>query len=289
MIRFSAAGVEFRLHALMLIMAGLAMALGVSKEMLEVMLALFAHEAAHMLAARVCGVGIEYIEIMPFGGAAHVRELYSQKGAAIIITALAGPLANGLMMLLGGALGWWELISFSHAARMIRINGMLMLFNMLPALPLDGGRVLYAATQRLVGRRTAVNIAAGMAYGLAALLAALAAAAFFTWGRMNLSFLLMAVFLVASTVTERRSALEFGAARAVESLSRLRKLPDSARLVALDADLTPEQAARYLGGRETTLFAMLKDGRLVELVGEGEMAARIMEGSSRGRDNEAFI
>ena len=279
MIRFSAAGVEFRLHVLIIIMAGLALALGVSREMPDIMLALFVHEAAHMMAARICGVEIEYIEIMPFGGAAHVRNLYSAGAAAITVTALAGPLANGLMMLTGGALGWWEILSFPQAARMIRINGMLMLFNLLPALPLDGGRVLYAAARRIAGRRSAVNIASVLAYILAGGLAFWAIWAAVMGGKLNLSFIIMAVFLTASTLSERRSALDEGAVRAVMGMCRPPKLPGRARLVALDAAAPVSAAARFLGGREVSLFAMLKGGNLVEILGENEMAGRIIAGA----------
>ena len=278
MIRLSVGSVQFRLHVLMLIMAGLALTLGVSRELLSIALALCVHETSHILAARIAGVEIEYIEIMPFGGAAHVRDLYSERGGAIVLTALAGPLANLLMMLAGAALGWWGLMRFPQAARMIRVNGMLALFNMLPALPLDGGRVLYAAAGRALGRRTAVNIAAGVAYALAALLAILAAGMYLSGGRLNISFVIMAAFLAASTWSERRSALDDGATRAIRGLCREHKLPKRAQLVALDADAPTAQAARFMGGPQATLFATIRGGHLEELLSEGDVAARIMAG-----------
>ena len=126
MIRFSAWGVEFRLHALVIIFAGLAFFLDMGRELPFVLMALGAHEAAHIAAARACGLEIEYIEIMPLGGAAHIRELYSAPGGALAIAALAGPLANGILMLAAGAMGWWRVIGFDTAGMMVRINGMLI-------------------------------------------------------------------------------------------------------------------------------------------------------------------
>ena len=241
-----------------------------------VMGALFVHETAHIVAARACGAEIEYIEIMPFGGAAKVRELYSERGWALVIVALAGPLANGIMMLAGAALGWWRVLEFGAALEMVKVNGALMAFNMLPALPLDGGRVMYAMLRRFFGRRRAVDAGAVIAYGIAALMAAWAVYGLIQGGQMNVSLVIMAVFLISSGWSERTSALDEGAGRTVMGICREKKLPGRARLVAVHADGALSRAARFLGGRETVIFAMMKEGRIVEMVGEGDAAQRML-------------
>jgi Zn-dependent protease len=106
------------------------------------------HELGHALMARRFGVGTRAITLVPFGGiAALTREPDGPTAEAAI--ALAGPAVNfGLAGLAGGlalagvpGLGW-----------LAGVNLAMGLFNLLPAWPMDGGRVLRAAWTRRMGR-----------------------------------------------------------------------------------------------------------------------------------------
>lgn len=105
------------------------------------------HELAHALAARQYGVGTRRITLFIFGGVAELEDEPPTPTAEFVI-ALAGPVAS--LALAGGflVLGPAVLIaSGSVPASMAvlwlgRINLMLALFNLVPAFPLDGGRVL---------------------------------------------------------------------------------------------------------------------------------------------------
>jgi Zn-dependent protease len=95
-------------------------------------------------------------------------------GAELLI-ALAGPAVNvAIAMVLGGilALGmlggpWADLPARSFIVSLLGINLVLAAFNLVPAFPMDGGRIFRALMSGLIGRERATMIAAGLGRGLA--------------------------------------------------------------------------------------------------------------------------
>lgn len=283
MIRFRALGTEFRMHVLTLLMAALAMALNGGAGAFAVPAAVFLHESGHLIAARLGRVPIEYVEIMPYGGAAHMADLYGAPGVLLAAVALAGPAANALGAGLLPTLARCGALSYEAEQEMIRVNVVLMLFNLMPALPLDGGRVLYAALRRWMKAETALWVCAGMAYALAGAMVVLAAWGWIAGGAVNLTLLLLPVFLVASTQSELRSARCAAVSRAVNGLCRAPELPTRAKVVAMAADTPTHRAARFLQTGETTLFAVLDGGEVREWLTPQGLAGRIVDAEDGAR------
>lgn len=129
---------------------------------------LLLHELGHALQARREGMEIEGITLWLFGGVAQFRGAFPSAGAELRI-AVAGPavsLALGLLF----SLGAWG-IAFPEAVDGVAawlgyINLVLLVFNMLPALPLDGGRVLRSLLWQARGDfRFATHVASGIGRG----------------------------------------------------------------------------------------------------------------------------
>ena len=173
-------GIELRAHWTFLLLLGLvAFAnwnLGASRVVagLAWILAIFSsvllHELAHCVVARRYGIEVEDILLIPIGGISQMRTMPKEPERELRM-AIAGPatsLALGaIAALLGVALGvrLWPptLLAGSWLARLAWLNVMLGLFNLLPALPMDGGRVLRAALSMREDRRTATRQAARIA------------------------------------------------------------------------------------------------------------------------------
>ena len=132
---------------------------------------LLLHELGHAVQARRDGMEIDGITLWLFGGVARFKGMFPSAGAEFRI-AIAGPLVSLALGLLF-ALGAWAISTRQSidgvAAWLGYINLMLLAFNLLPALPLDGGRVLRSILWHVRGdfrwaTRVAASIGRGFAY-----------------------------------------------------------------------------------------------------------------------------
>jgi Zn-dependent protease len=138
------------------------------------------HELGHSLVAQRFGVGVREIVLLPIGGVARLLS-DPKKPLHELLIALAGPLVNvvialGLFLVL--QVSPLQLFNFedlqkspptTHSLLLLLFHGnvALAVFNMVPALPMDGGRVLRALLSFVFGQVRATNITAGLAQVLA--------------------------------------------------------------------------------------------------------------------------
>jgi Zn-dependent protease/CBS domain-containing protein len=143
-------------------------------------LALFAcvvaHEFGHALAARRYGIRTPDITLLPIGGLARLERMPEQPRQEIIV-ALAGPAVNvviaAVLMLVMrthvelAALQRLDSPALDFMVRLASVNVFLVVFNLIPAFPMDGGRVLRAVLSYWFPRPRATNIAARIGQALA--------------------------------------------------------------------------------------------------------------------------
>lgn len=171
-------------------------------ELLLALLALSLHELAHVLAARGVRCAVSSVQLQPFGfvarisGATHgLRDELVIFSAGILFSAMAGCAGLSICELLGEE---HRLLTYFS-----RMNLLIAAVNMLPAPPLDGGRILRALLlkrrpmERVDGALFFVSLSAGA--GLVGLGAALLCV-----GVYNATFFTMGVFLVLAAMSERR-------------------------------------------------------------------------------------
>jgi Zn-dependent protease/CBS domain-containing protein len=143
-------------------------------------LAIFAcvvlHEFGHIAAARYFGIKTPDITLLPIGGVARLERMPEEPGQEFVI-AVAGPLVNVVIaalifVALGGSAGIEQMAQVEDPrggflVRLAGVNVFLVLFNMIPAFPMDGGRVLRAALASRMSWARATQIAASIGQGLA--------------------------------------------------------------------------------------------------------------------------
>ncbi|MHB8170631.1 MAG: M50 family metallopeptidase [Thermincolia bacterium] len=160
------------------------------------------HELAHVALALHYGFKVREVELLPFGGVARIEDFMEMDPGIETKIALAGPLANGAM--LGAALALQHYGGWNHPLLtfFIKCNIIMAAFNLLPALPLDGGRIYRAFLAPRIGLKNATEAAAGMAKGIAILLFILGSGGLYL-GLTDLSFLVIVAFLYYASVKER--------------------------------------------------------------------------------------
>lgn len=118
-------------------------------------LSVLLHELAHSVVARSRGIEVEGITLFIFGGVAEMRKEPDRALDEFLLT-IVGPLSSlalaGVFVVLGRLLLALDLAPAAVvAATLAMLNLVLAVFNMVPAFPLDGGRVLRAILWRLTG------------------------------------------------------------------------------------------------------------------------------------------
>ncbi|MCB9791407.1 MAG: site-2 protease family protein [Alphaproteobacteria bacterium] len=197
-------GIPIRLHTSFLVLAGgyiffqaLSGGLdaGLSAALMGLMLfgSVALHELGHAMAARRFGIRTRSITLYPFGGIAAL-ERSEQSPTEELVIAAAGPAVN--LALAAAAAPLW--MSGSWLAGVFAgLNLAMALFNLLPAFPMDGGRVLRAALTKRMGYISATDTAlkVGRAFAWVMLIGGLLSG--------NFSLLMVGGFMLMATRTER--------------------------------------------------------------------------------------
>jgi len=200
------------------------------------------HELGHSLTARRYGVTVRDITLLPIGGLARLEGEMARPRQELWM-ALAGPAVNVMLAAVLGAvalplLGWRALdglgllwsrlngLSFERLlVELLAANLGLALFNLLPAFPTDGGRVLRALLASRMGELDGTRVAVRVGQGLAVILGLVG----LIGGGLNL--VLIAIFIFSGAEQEWRGA---------QLKAALRQVPASAALVRGGISLSPD-------------------------------------------------
>ena len=181
---FRVAGIQLRIHITFLLLiawlafgyysqGGSAVAASRVIFVLLLFLCVVLHEFGHAFAAKAFGINTPDITLLPIGGVARLERMPEEPVQELII-AVAGPLVNVVIALglfvVGGAQGLLNRSTVEGGgliAQLLTINIMLVLFNLLPAFPMDGGRVLRALLATRLSYARATQVAATVGQGFA--------------------------------------------------------------------------------------------------------------------------
>ncbi len=167
---------------------------------LPTFIAVFIHEAAHIIAIHLCGGEIDRVEVRAFGIRVNVPELKYMSYKREIIIAAMGPIAGIITAII--ALLAADVCKSDSLLYFAGINIIISGINLLPVYPLDGGRVILSSMLMFFSVRAsyAVSyvltiISVGVLFGLCAVLAAM--------GSLNPSLLVFSLYIATCGVTAR--------------------------------------------------------------------------------------
>jgi Zn-dependent protease len=231
------------------------------------------HEYGHAMAARLFGIRTRDITLLPIGGVARLERMPRDPWQEIVV-ALAGPAVNvviAISLVIGlrflGPINPMEVLDGGESLQRFLLvltlqNIFLCVFNLLPAFPMDGGRVLRALLAMVLPYPDATRVAARIGQVLAILLG--------ISGLLIGSPMipLLAMFLIIAAASESRqvqlSAQVGGAAVGDAMMRRFRSLPPYATLGELAGALADDGQGDYPVVEHGRLLGMLQRRELVD-------------------------
>lgn len=250
-----------RIHPLALIGALYFLAFGNGEMVLCGFAALLLHEVAHVATAKAFRFTVPEMEITPFGGVAKIEDLQQATPVQQFFIAVAGPFANWVCCLI---CAWFVQMQWANPYTLqhfVHWNMLLLCFNLIPVLPLDGGRIAQALLSPLIGWERAAK-----ALSFAGILLGLALVGLSIFGALNgvanLSLMIAGCYLMYAanlsktmaaaqcihSVISKKVKLEHEKALRVESLGVARKIT----VKALFRRMSP--------GKYHRVFVMDEDG-----------------------------
>ncbi len=225
------------------------------------------HELGHAVVARRNGVEIEEIDLWLLGGVARMSG-YPDRATDELRFALAGPAVTLAIALVFGSIALalpasapdWLAALIAYQAI---VNSIILVFNLIPAFPLDGGRVARALLWWRRGdmssaTETAATIGRGLGFGMIAF----GVLTFLSGAPGGLWLALIGLFVVVAAKAEKEG-LRVRVALSGRSAGRLMSFP----AITLPAEMTVSEAlAEHFVAERLTAFPVLRDGSLVGLL-----------------------
>ncbi len=247
-----------------------------------------AHEFGHILAARRYGIRTPEVTLWPIGGIASLERI-PEKPREELVVAVAGPLVNvviaaALLLALGmspdsAVATDLENPQASMMARLAAANIFLVVFNMIPAFPMDGGRVLRALLAMRMNYAEATRVAARIGQGAAFLFAL---AGLF----MNPMLIIIGLFIYLAATAEAQHVafkdatlglpVRAGMVSPVEALATTATLDDAVDLMLR----TSQKEFPVLDGSGIPRGLLTRDGLILALR-EGGPATPVLEVMTR--------
>ena len=232
------------------------------------------HELGHALTARRYGIPTRDITLLPIGGVARLERM-PDKPLQELWVALAGPLVNVVI----AAVLFVVLVATNQMApltsmnvtdgnflqRLLVVNVSLVLFNLIPAFPMDGGRVLSAMLATRLEYSRATQIAASIGQAMALLLG--------FWGLFNNPFLLFIAFFVWIGAGQEASMVQVKSALSGIPVSRA-MLTDFRTLAPTDP---LSRAVQFVLSGSQTDFPVVADGKVVGILCREDLIRALAE------------
>ncbi len=149
--------IKFFIHPLFVVLVLVFALQGLFDVLVAYILTIFIHEYAHFLVANKRGYHLNKFTLMPHGiSLSGQNVLFSQSDEITI--ALAGPICNLVISIVGFALWWIFPETYVYSQVFVFANLITGIINFLPVFPMDGGRIFLAVLSQKMSRTKALNV-----------------------------------------------------------------------------------------------------------------------------------
>ena len=257
---------KLRVHPLFLAVGALSAFTGGLFLFLAAFLAALEHECAHAIVARRYGYTLDKIVLMPYGAVVK-GDLSGIGRRAELAVLLAGPLCNLATGFFFVALWWLYPECYPYTELAAQVSFSLFFVNLLPAYPLDGGRLVCLLFAPLGKRKARI---AGMVCSFAVILGILGYFIATCFSSPNYAALLFCLFLCCSFGGGRYGRVVFSAGRLRHGVEE--------RRVCVDGGMTAGEAVRFLREDRYLTLLLFEDGEFSAELSEEELVGALSAG-----------
>ncbi|WP_241242992.1 M50 family metallopeptidase [Paenibacillus whitsoniae] len=243
------------------------------------------HELGHLTAANGFGWRVQEVQLLPFGGVLVVDELGTASTREELIVALSGPLQHvwmiGAALLMKslelGSANWWDFF--------IDANVMIALFNLLPVLPLDGGKVMQCLLGYVVSYHSTIVYSAVISMVLSVLMIGFAGVQLLQ-GELPINILVVGGFLLMSNWYAYRQVpyhfLRFLMARGPRVSLILSRGALAQPIVITKQRTMAETLKLFMREKYHLIYIINEAGRIQAVVPEQQIVSGYLDGKKPG-------
>ncbi len=225
------------------------------KDYLTVYIVMIFHECAHLVAALSIGLKPDCVILAPFGVNLKLKNKLIHSLCEEIILYLSGPLLNGVLALVG---------LFVENSGFYQINTVLMIMNLLPVVPLDGGMIFLRVVSAYYGKRTAERLLIGISTAMTVVLIGFACLGLWL-GYINISLFIISIFFIGNILT----AKNMYDTNLVYAINCSKKKTNKVRLTVIDESHSAVETLKDISPQYTTLAVEIdENGEVTGLIPE---------------------
>ncbi|UJF31996.1 M50 family metallopeptidase [Paenibacillus hexagrammi] len=279
------AGTTYRFHPLFtLVMIGSAIT-GYFLEAITLFAIVLIHELGHLAAANGFGWRVKEVQLLPFGGVVIVDELGTPPAREELIVALSGPLQHVWMIALAMLMKWLQIGSIEWWDYFIQANMMIGLFNLLPVLPLDGGKVMQCLLGYFLSYHSTIICSVWISMVLSAGII-VEAAHLLIHGQLQLNLLVIGIFLLISNWVSYRQLpyhfIRFLVGRS-SRISQLLTKGTVAQPIVVSRNRTMADTLKlFMREKYHLIYVVNEKGRIQAVLPEQRLVSSYLDGKKPG-------
>ncbi|MCK9575178.1 MAG: site-2 protease family protein [Clostridia bacterium] len=270
--------VKFKFHPLLLVFACAFIYYGYGLLLLNYLVVLFIHELAHAYIASKLGYTLKNVTLLPYGVALDGSTADFKVKDEIKI-AVAGPLINIIIGVIFLA-GWWLVPEiYSYTADFVFANFVTAGFNLLPAFPLDGGRILLAMFSAKFARKKAYKFVRIISIIFALLFAVWFAVSIILLNSINYTIITACIFMFCGVLYKDKTSVY--TRNMYSDKQKLLKMGMNVRSVAVDSTVRLYALNRILhSGYYNTIYVLDYNLKLKKILYEHELEQIFLNNTS---------